>query len=759
MDSLIRLRQLSQPDISGYIAQAMFPILQSSGLAFSGQNIYPTGSGRFGLGLSGLPFKDIFAHNLRVPSGSGIFFGPNFFTAYTSGLGAVIRVNEFTLAATSQGVSIIGPTGPTGYGTTGATGATGIGITGAVGQSGGVRFLYSNNTSGEVIPLPSGATGTGINLTGFLPSGASYILPLYSNKTTGSGIFLPSGATGPQGTAGGILIDCDKLTGMMIKSNLTLTPQVTIYNIDPYVTSNPTITLIKGMRYTIGQSGLQTTGITITPAMSAIYGIPAATYNTNFFQDESGTSGYMRFTVWSLTADSTGTYTGRIIYPESNGITSATLATRIKDSEVMWNTSEDPYKSSISFNVKYSAATGYKYGFARYALDGSLFDGSTEVNLGGLVLGSLAIGYFGPTGPTGAQGSPGLDGAQGEIGPLGAGGAPGVSVTGVYRNPSDGTQIRFQFSDGTNSEYITMPAGGPTGPAGTVGATGPAGSGATGPTGPEGIADKYYSSFFTNEINATSGISPSFNKVNSGSITWLYKTGDEMRFVPGDAIWFQHDVLKNKAYSTWQKVVFADNNYGSTKYFYAEVSGYDSTAGWIKVVINGSPYPPVGTSGGYTYWNQYSLMNLNLGGLGSQGISGASGAQGPIGPQGIAGNTGYPIFRVSPTVSGLVGGATNTIACSSYSALDLSLVDDATTIAFNPAYISSGQTVQLKIKNNSSKRNDEYTLIYWDTTIKFPYNVTAPGPNPTETSIYTFVRWADVAAIPQYYCTYTLNYV
>jgi hypothetical protein len=746
-DSLIRLRQLNQPDLSGYMSQVLFPALRATGLAFSGNNILP--SGIWDLGQSFAPFDQIYSRNFYVPANSGIYFGNTFVTAYESGSAGIIKVGSYTISSSAAGLSIIGPTGPTGaIGVTGPTGPTGVGISSTTGQSGSLRVIYSNGTSGGLIPLPTGATGpTGVGISGFNQSGA-YLRPVYTNGSTGNLILLPSGATGVRGAAGGILIDCSSMTG--IKTG-QVAPSVLIYNIDPLSSSNPTLHFVKGMRYTIGQSGLNLSTVTVS-GVTGQHGIPSGAYKTNFFVSENNQTGYLRFSIWeSNTPDSWGK-TGRMVYPEAPMNYTSDFTDYIADNEVFSNIEEGLYKTSLSFNVKYSATSTYKWGFTRYGMAGSLFGQNGEVNFGGYVLGDLFIDNFGPTGPSGEAGPRGLDGPQGEPGLPGAGGVAGVSITGVYRNPLDGTQIRFLFSDNTYSDYVTMPAGGATGPTGPQGSQGAVGSGVTGPTGPAGYADTYFCNFLPSEINATSGVLPSFNKQQSGLSTWVYTTGANMRFVPGDALHFQHDTLKNKAFSPWQKLIFADNNYTGTRYFYADVQSFNATAGEIKIVVNGSPYPPIGTSGGFSYWNQYNLMALNLGGLGSTGPTG------PSGSQGIPGDTGNAIFTMSPT-SGLTAYGTSTLDCVTYTAWNLNLSDEQSTVMLNAARFTTGQTVQLKIKNLSAKRNDQYSLIYWDTRIKFPMNITAPAPNPNETSIYTLVRYPDVASVPQFYCTYTLSYV
>lgn len=754
MDSLIRLRQLNQTELSGFIGPVLFSSLRGTGLTISGNNLIPSGSGIWNLGSSGQPFNALYVEDLVIPSGSGIHFGSNFFTAYTSGSSAVVKVNNFVITSSGNSLAIVGPPGPSGaLGPSGVIGPTGIGITGAVNVNNKLVLLFSNGTSGNQIALPSGATGaSGVSLTGFNQSG-NYARPLYSNGTTGAFIQLASGATGPQGVVGGIYIDFGQMTG--IKTG-QIYPRVYLPDIDPLSNDyNPTLRFIKGMRYTIGVSGLNLS----TFVSTGQYGIPSGTYNSNFFVDESGLTGYLKFFVADETIYSdlsAGTFTGRIVNPESAYASS--IASYVKDSEVFSYITESLYHNSLSFNVSFGAQDHYYYGFRRYNLDGSPNTNSTQ---GCYILGDLYTSYFGPAGPSGAQGARGLDGPQGEPGPPGVGGSIGISVTGVERGTTNYNQIRFLFSDYTYSDWIDLPEGGPIGPEGPQGPQGNQGvkgdqgeAGTPGLKGDPGYSDTYYVNFNPGDINIT-GYLGGFNKQTSGSSTWALVTGSNMRLVPGDSFWFQHDSLKNKAYSPWQSLIFADGNYTGTRYFYANVRTFNSTAGEIQAVVQGSPYPPIGTSGGYSYWNQFNTVNVNLGGLGSPGPTGATG---PQGPQGVAGNTGNAIFTFGS--SGLSSSVEYYLKCQPTGAWILTIGDGGYDyyIFFDDNQVATGQTLQLHITNTGSLNPDQGLVIHWDLNAKFPYSIPAPAPHAGKTNIYTFIRYPDVASVPRYYCTVAVEF-
>jgi hypothetical protein len=141
-DSLIRLRQLNQLELSGYVSRIIPNVLIDSGIRLSGESLAPTGSGVCNLGAPSYPFQHIYTNDLVIPSGSGIHFGQLLFTAYYSGGGAVLQFGDYTIISSSVGLSIIGPSGERGFsGASGASGASGIGISGTL-KSGSFLFRW-----------------------------------------------------------------------------------------------------------------------------------------------------------------------------------------------------------------------------------------------------------------------------------------------------------------------------------------------------------------------------------------------------------------------------------------------------------------------------------------------------------------------------------------------------------------------------------------------------------------------------------------
>lgn len=746
MDSLIRLRQLNQSDISGYISQVLFPILQQSGLTIQG-SLLPTGSGVFDIGSLSLPYRNYYGSAFNLPSTGVINFGSTPLNAFISGGAAIIQVGGFTISSSANGVSIIGATGPSGA--TGSIGASGISVTGAINVSGNLKLLFSNGTTGNAVPLPSGATGTigpsGASIVNFVQSG-NYYAPVFSNNHTGSYIGLPSGSKGDKGDAGGIVYDFNLFTGL---SSGDVPPAVTIFDIDPFgITQNPAINMIRGMTYSLNYSGLDLTTINISGS-----GI-----TTNYFVD-NGVTGYLKFVIFdsAITGISTNYWTGRHIRQEyqASGINQSTAYNDLTDflaaGDVFYNLNETNNFTSQTATVKLGSPSSlYKYGFQKYNLftQEPLDDSS---NWGFYVLGDLNISYFGAAGPQGLIGPQGNPGPQGEQGDAGLTGPQGTSITGVNR---DGNNIRFVLDDGTFTDFITLPAGGDTGPEGPQGSTGPSGAqGPIGPRGATGFADQYASSFLYTDTNI-GGSGNALLQRTSGTSTWSLLTGSNRKFGIGDEVQFYNNGLIGKAYTTWQMLVFADTPLSRNQYFYGAVSSYDSTIGLLSFIVQPSP-APLGLVANQVLLNNYNIVNTNLGGLGSIGPSGTSGIQGP---QGTRGDTGNSVFAIN-LISGLQTNITNNFDVSRYDGINLYFTGANNIINFDLTKFSTGHAVMLRLKNSGSLSNtNEPPLVSWDAHISFPYGVTAPAPNAGESNIYTFVRFPTEAGQDRIFCTYSVNY-
>jgi hypothetical protein len=739
-DSLIRLRQLNQTELSGYISRVLLPALRASGYNITGANrdLLPTSSGAQDLGSSSFPFDSVFTNQVQVPSGSGIWFGTTFLTAYTSGSTAVISVGSYQITSNPTGLSIVGPSGSIGItGPSGATGVSGIGITGISGVgTTGITLLLSNGTRTNNILLPSGLTGVrGVSLTGLYSSGG-YIFPQFSNGTTGTGIPLPTGIQGARGMAGGITLGIYDFTGLLAGQIL---PKAYIYDIDPLGASyNPTINLVKGMTYDFNYTGLSLTGVTIG----------LTTYKTNYFVVNSST-GYLKFAFFdpSVTDLYSNPYSGRYVKGEIGGAVYSDIYAKVADGDTIYNVEENANRGEQVFTLKYSASSPLKWGFQRFNF--TTMDPMDDTSEWGFyVLGDVLSDYFGPSGASGQQGPAGIPGAQGERGPRGLNGSAGTSITGIER---DGNDVRFLFSNGSVSDWTTLPAGGPTGPSGPAGAAGPSGAqGPQGLPGATGFADRYSATFLYSDTSIN-GTGQAFNKRPSGTSTWVLCQNNNRKFSPGDEVSFYNDALKGKAYTTWQKLLFADTPYDRYQYFYATVSDYNSTNGLLNFVVSDTP-SPLGMVGNEVLWHQYNEVDVNLGGLGS------SGAQGPIGPAGPRGDTGNSVFVINHPTSGIRTG-NNLIHTNQYDGFDLHITGLNNIVLFDYNTFATGQTILLRIANSGvGTNNDILPLITWGTgEIKFPYGVQAPGPEPNTACMYTLVRYPDAPFI-RVFCTYSMQY-
>lgn len=752
MDSSIRLRQLNQPDLSGYISQVTFVALKASGLSFNGTAMIPSGSGLVDLGTQSLPFDNVYANGISLPSGSGIDFGNIRLTSYYSGNNAVIKLGSYYFTTNPQGLSIIGPSGNIGLsGLSGASGLSGTSITGIF-QSGSYMNIYLNNGKINNVALISGVSGaTGTSLTGFLQSGV-WFYPLYSNRTTGTALQI-SGTQGSQGVAGGIYIDCNQMTGYLSGERK---PAVTIYNVDPNGSENPTLNFIKGMRYTIGVSGLNLRPINGTGA--------------NFYTGENRETGYMRFCFWDISLDpNLCGKTGRLNSYENNSIGTLTgLPTYLRSEGVYvdaWDKiSEESNKSAISFNIKWSSQTGYRYGFIRCDTNGNV--NTNTPGEAGYILGQAAISYFGPTGPSGAQGPQGVSGPQGVRGPAGQS-SPGVGIDYVEQGSY---QIRFHYTDGIISDWIALPAGGPTGPQGVTGPQGSSGNaGPTGPRGPSG--DRYSSYFYTTTMLTDSGGATytGFQKKSGGVGNWIMCTGTGRVFYTGDQISFYSSSISGMAYTPWQKLLFSDSVYSTPHNFYATVVSYEPISGSLVAVVEPTPvlptYNPVNMTG------YVGAILINLGGLGSAGPSGLQGTTGPTGP---TGPTAVSVFNMSP-LTGLKDKVWSNLSITGYDAWDLSISGAGNQISFDLTTFPTGKTVMLRVRNtgvyNNTSTPDPY--VTWQDGIRFAYgDINAPGPTNARSAgnpvlkawanTYTFLRFPKSGTVdnpPDILCTYAVNYL
>ena len=733
--SQIKVRQISPTELSGFVNGTMFSSLSGTGINIGG-NIISTGSGLYSLGGTNHYFKNLYTNNINIPSGSGIMFGNTSLTAFTSGNAGVLNVGGYTITSSATALSIIGPSGPSGLqGIQGITGNSGVGITGYTTSNNQLTFYYSNGTSGNALQLPSGATGaTGAFATGSIVSG-NYISFVFSNGSTGASFYIPSGEQGEQGPVGNIYYDFGVL------SNYTTgdpqPPLAYFPDVNPSITENPPLNFVKGMDYGIGYSGLS------TYLMSGY--IP-----TNYYVDDWGQTGYLQLVFFTSDAVPGRYISGQTLTTGYSDI--ANLLDTVNLHPISTNRTFNTYINQMSMSVGFDSDELYYYGFQRYsmALQAPIDGDSVPGEWGFYILGQANTSYFGPAGPSGAAGLQGIPGPQGDIGLNGIDGPVGIGITGVTSN---GASLQLGFSDGSTSQWITLPQGGaqgetgPQGPSGLQGLPGP-----TGATGAQGYADTYFAEFYPNDMQITGNVG--INKQVSGASTWVLCQGNNRTCQPGDKIWFNTPSLVGKAYSPWQNIIFADNDFSNARYFYASVVSFNNNNGEMQCVVNSNP-SPVGMVGGYNQLYNYSLIDMNLGGLGSSGAIGPQGIQGPMG------NTGYAIFQ--NTFSHLSPNDTTTVNPGSYDSWNFDFTGEYNTINILSNTFSTGQTLIIKVRNTGSLNATENSLLFWQVNssgnvLKFPYNIPPPAPDPNNASIYTFLRFVDENNLPSIYCTFSANY-
>lgn len=509
--SLIKLRQIDQTELSGYIQQFMAGVPTSSGYLFD-DNIYPSISGAYNLGNATGFWKNVYANQLNLPSGSGVYFGNQYFT--TSGTSLIIQGPEgtTTISTVTRSITYVGPSGATGP--TGATGASGAKITGVTGELGYINFLLNDGSEAGPFLLPSGEAGptgaSGISVTGAatgIDVTGQYFKFLFSNASTGEKIYVPSGVQGADGEVGGATLALYDITGLFSGQNGT---KISIDGFsNDHLIGGPDINLIKGFSYKFdfeNINSLRYTNTFVSPSITqkATNFITYGSNDTGLYSQYEEGLGFLNGArdlltdisnsgVLLLTFFKSSTPEGRFIWKEdlngSNGIISSGFYVNpsdifdnysyVADSVSINGTGYDFFwksKGAVKFG-DLELGNDYKYGFALYdALE--LVDPpnlQAENFRAFYVLGSLNISYApvaGPTGPTGPSGIPGPAGANG---PSGLAGPTGVGISGInLATSNDGVLSGFQLvlTNGQSIGPYIIPTGGPTGPSGLQGAIG-----------------------------------------------------------------------------------------------------------------------------------------------------------------------------------------------------------------------------------------------------------------------------------------------
>jgi hypothetical protein len=798
MDSLIRLNQIYQPELSGYIANIV-----SSFLTFNTSgDIIPSGSGLKNLGSQTNYYKNLYVNGISVPSGSGITIGNTFFTAYSSGGAGIVQVGQYKITSSGNFISIQGPQGIQGLtGPTGQTGPTGAGITGvSYDQENFVLTLKLSNGVETGVEVPALIGPSGVSVTGFLKSG-NFIFPKFEYPNGfGEAIELPAGPQGIQGEPGTVKLyfisgeDQGSFSKVNFPNNVLLTDY---YNENSF----PTISLMKGMSYTFNLSGLQTHEITeleylfLTGALNNP-NIPSSIIGSkiNYYLDPQNGTGYWRIAFFDSQA-STGIYSG--LY---NSETDFYNAYSGKNLEVYGDSFyTDVNKTYFTFNTKFSAKDQYKYGFVVYSL-GELGD---EVLNNGSIPNSNSIAIIaGDLDISSGVGPRGLIGPQGPDGPPGTGVGPkGDDGAGISAVEQGSYQIRFIFENNTVSDWINLPSGGPSGLQGPPGSlinyflgeysestfyklndtvsrfgstyiyTGSSSGqgynpengiywqllaksgqkGETGAVGAQGIADKYSSNFYTISGFPTGALNYA-KDITGITVTGINLSGINSKFKVGDRVSFINSGIIGYSYTPYQNIIVSSNSVNDS-YFYGSINSYNSNSGIISFTVLSGGTGVVGTTilNGDFLWYNYGNVTINLG---ANLMSGAVGPQGPIGPQGPSGNPS--LLRNSGILYlNYKAGGNFILNPAEMDVFNITITGDNTAgntpigIGFDWDYFQTGKCVLVRIKNSGVPNgNLEPPLFYFtgenndSSFIKWPGGIYT-RPNSGEFYIYSILRFMD----------------
>jgi len=614
-DNYIRLKQIYQPDISGYVLDVVSgaPTVYFGGDVVASGHLLPKEDETYDLGSSAYSFRKLYIASGDVDGGIYFHDGANSYKhVEISGNSLLIDGEPLTIDVTS-------PPGP-------------VGLTGPTGPAG------ASGMTGETGPVgPIGYTGpTGVSVSGHLLSGDNneYLAWIYgtgTGATTGVPLLLPSGATGetgPEGKIGGLIYNFQQITGLYSGETF---PYLTVEDLGGI---NPTLTIIRGHSYTFDYDELNVTTVLNSP--------------TNFYQDAA----HLRFAIFSSQTQegryipsegvcsvpahdneaaclaAQATWTPNSPMPSVSG-SKASLGDLFQDFEYGTNL------GLVTGPVSFSAGSDFKYGFTKMQAPPN---SNSEENPNYLyVLGDLKVYDASPPGATGGTGYTGATGSTGETGATGATGMSGADST--VEGPPGPTG-----AGETGATGLT----GLSGASGQTGATGE--TGLMGLAGPKGEADKYKTTFGVNSLinPATYAQDGSFDKILAGGSSATNVSGGSATFTIEDELILRHDSLRNLSYTTAQKILFVIAG-SPEKFFSGRVKTYNETNGQLHIIVTppySCPSCSYNNSGNpiFDFLTVGYIIDVNLesleGRLGNTGLSGATGATGQSGLAGAKGDTG-----------------------------------------------------------------------------------------------------------------------
>ena len=811
-DSTIRLRQLNQPELSGFISG----IISSSPKQDISGNIIPASSGVYSLGSSTSYYNNIYTNQLNLPSGSGIKIGGSFLTAYSSGGAGVVQIDGYKISSSGNFISIQGPIGPTGAtGLAGPSGSTGVSVTGIKYDEPTykLQFYLSNGVlTGVYFPPFSGASGVGI--TGFFQSG-DYIFPQYNHgKVTGEPILLPVGPEGPPGS-----INFYFQSGLNCAPDPIHFPSEVVLKDYYSILPSPRISMMRGMAYNFDFSGLKTHAISTTDyaLLTASFPsinpglLPQVGTSLNYFAQDSQTG------FWRLVFFPSDTAVGTYLRPGSD-LTNKDLFENIEviNNQIYGDTLDyNSYHTSVSLTTNFTANSLYKYGFALYSLGDGVVKENLITGFGGTTGYACVLGFIdissgiGPAGPQGIKGDIGVAGPPG-VGIKGDQGSQGIGIQDVIY---DASSLQFKLSDGSLTQIVPLPS---SGPAGADGPTGPVGSlinyfageyssstfynqndtitsngstyiyvnstptannlppnavfwqllaqkGDIGPSGATGIADRY-SSRFSVVSGSPTGAGTYRAAITGITIDGVGYSGSNVKIGFSQTGAFVNSGIVGYSYTPNQKIIISSNDYTFSR-FSATVISYVPNSGLISFLMDSGIGTITGNATTFdsvnnkAIWSNYGNSTINIG---TNLVSGA------IGPQGIVGPPGVPslLRSASEVTLDFNVGASVTLDPLTTDIFNITIQGHyeagapGISINFNWTNFDVGKSILLRIKNNGILGANSYEPPLFDiqegvgvNKIYWPNGVYG-RPEDGCAYIYTILKFPDAC-----YGTYSNPYV
>ena len=370
------------------------------------------------------------------------------------------------------------------------------------------------------------------------------------------------------------------------------------------------------------------------------------------------------------------------------------------------------------------------------------------------------------------------------VGPIGATGISGARVTGATN--VGGTGIYFSLSNGSTTNTIFIPTGGPSGAAGIPGPSGrsiiqASGTGVGVNGGNSGViflfsgsGDAVYSQ--SNVISLPVGPSGATGPY----VSTLIQNGNQVSFVLSNTTQITPSITLPAGPTGAQGqagpyVVSSTNVNGSGIFFTLTNGTYTNTIS----IPTGGPIGPIGPTGrtiisasgsGLAPYGGYSSLVFWLSGSGDTSLTSLSPVQLPTGPSGATGSQGpsgvihFNIKHVDPNDSSygvyLNSNEVNYINFSVYDAWDCKVTGNNVEVQFLPTSFATGLVTTMRITHSGASDGDvNDNPIVWGSGIYWPNNQSPFFPTTKGRSLFTtFTRFPNKNGLPVYIATYSTSY-